>query len=235
MFVILALDGLELELVEKFKCKNLMQDKYGKTDLSDFSEPRTVVLWSSFLTGKNQEKRVLKENLWSFKLDKKETFFNSFEKPIAIDVPGYNYQEIHKTERDLLKGYFDEKNSLEDYNENALKGHQIIKGQFFEHINDEFDILMVYFGIADVFGHLNFGIEAKMRPIYQELDDIAEKMKKKFSQANCLIISDHGMKKIGQFGDHSNYGFWSVNFDTKMQNPKITDFYKLILAEKRMR
>ncbi len=53
MIVILGIDGLEYEYVKKFNVKNLMQESFGKTNISEFSEPRTMVLWSSFLTGKN--------------------------------------------------------------------------------------------------------------------------------------------------------------------------------------
>ena len=59
MMVILGLDGLEYEYVKEFNCKNLMQEKFGKTDISMFSEPRTIVIWSSFLAGKNLEKEIL--------------------------------------------------------------------------------------------------------------------------------------------------------------------------------
>ena len=59
MIAILAIDALEYDLVEKFQCRNLMQKFYGKTDISEFSEPRTMVLWSSFMTGRNMEQEIL--------------------------------------------------------------------------------------------------------------------------------------------------------------------------------
>ena len=42
-----------------------------------------------------------------------------------------------------------------------------------------------------------------------------------------IVLSDHGMEAIGNFGDHSNYGFWSTNFKD-LGTPKITEFFKLI-------
>jgi len=51
MLTILGIDGLEYDLVVKFGCKSLMQESFGMTDLSAFKEPRTVVIWSSFLSG----------------------------------------------------------------------------------------------------------------------------------------------------------------------------------------
>jgi hypothetical protein len=35
------------------------------------------------------------------------------------------------------------------------------------------------------------------------------------------------MEKIGMFGDHSNYGFWSTGLKD-LGYPKITDFAKII-------
>jgi hypothetical protein len=48
MIVVLAIDALEYEKVLEYRCMNLMQTHFGKTDISEFSEPRTIVLWSSF-------------------------------------------------------------------------------------------------------------------------------------------------------------------------------------------
>ncbi len=226
MIVILALDGLEYEYVKEFNCKNLMQEKFGKTDISMFSEPRTIVIWSSFLAGKNLEKEIMQGDLWSFRLKPEQTFLSKFKKWKAIDMPGLNYREEHKKERELLKGFFDKKNSIEDYDAAGFEIHRKNKEEFFEALDENFDILVGYFALADVIGHLSFGIKPKMKIIYKELDDIAKKVRDKAEKV--LIISDHGMKAIGRFGDHSEYGFWSTNFEVNLDKPKITEFRKLI-------
>jgi hypothetical protein len=41
--IILALDALDHGQVEKHRAKNLMQTEYGKTNISEFQLPRTVV------------------------------------------------------------------------------------------------------------------------------------------------------------------------------------------------
>ena len=63
-----------------------------------------------------------------------------------------------------------------------------------------------------------------MKMIYKDLDEIAGAIKQNF-----IVLSDHGMKAIGQFGDHSEYGFWSTSFKD-LNNPKITDFSKIIVG-----
>ncbi|MCD6510982.1 MAG: alkaline phosphatase family protein [Thaumarchaeota archaeon] len=224
----LGLDGLEYHYVEEFGCKNLMQKSYGMTDISEFKEPRTVVIWSSFLAGKNLEERVLKEKeLWSFKLKPEETFFSKFEKWEALDVPGFTYNvEMHKRERELLKGFFEKKNTIEDYDKVALEDYKKMKEEFFEAIGKDYEIVMGYFALADVIGHLSFGVKAKMKLIYEELDSLAREAREYAD--DMLIVSDHGMKAVGRFGDHSDHGFWSIGRELDLGRPRITYFYRLI-------
>ena len=215
MIVILALDGLEYEYVKEFDCKNLMQISYGKTDISEFSEPRTTVIWSSFLTEKNMEEEVLslgKDNLWKFRVKPEETFFSSFKKWKAIDVPAFTHKhENHKRERDLLKAFFEERATVEEYDKVAFENHKENKEEFFEALEKDYEIVMGYFALADTIGHLSFGLKNKMRVIYKELDELAQRTKE-LVEGKILVISDHGMKAIGRCGDHCHYGFWSWNF-----------------------
>ena len=59
--IVLGIDGLEYSLVEKWDLKNLMQKKYGKLDLSDYSVIVTPPIWGSMITGKI-DKEIIK--LW---------------------------------------------------------------------------------------------------------------------------------------------------------------------------
>jgi len=230
--IILAIDALEYSLVEEFDCNNLKQEYYGKTDISEFSEPRTMVLWSSFMTGKNMEREILAKgdkDMWNTEIELKDTFFNRFKNPRIIDLPGFNYiKEHHEQERVLLKNYFDVKTDEEKdkirkaYNNLAFEHHRRIKKEFSAALNDSHDLLLGYFSVADVVGHLNFGNRTMMKMIYRDLDEIAGSIKDTF-----IVLSDHGMEKLGMFGDHSGYGFWSTNVK-ELGNPKITDFAGLI-------
>lgn len=231
LIVILGFDGLEYSLVKEFNLKDLIQKSFGKTDISEFEEPRTVVIWSSFLAGKNLEKRILSlgKDFWKFKLKKEETFFSKFKKWKAIDVPGFTYKfEEHKKERELMKAYFENNASIQEYEKVVFKIHKENKKEFFECLKQELEIIMGYFSLADSIGHLSFGIKTKMKIIYKELEEIVKKTKKMIDENPLLIISDHGMKPIGRYGDHSNYGFWSLNKEINLKNPKITEFRKII-------
>jgi len=217
-----------MEMVKKFSCENLMQKEYGQTDLSSFNLKRTVVLWASFLTGKNMETKIPVETQWKFKLQLQETFLKFFKTRNAIDVPAYSHKKSHEEERRLLKAYFDDEATVEEFDELVWKIHEENKKELFDSLK-KFNLSMGYFNLADSIGHLSFGIVGKMKTVYEELDTLAKEVKKS-SEDFILTISDHGMKALGRYGDHSDNGFYSVNKKLGLSFPKITDFYEVIRA-----
>jgi hypothetical protein len=224
--IVLALDALDLEMVRKFKCENLLQKEHGQTDLSEFPLKRTVALWASFLAGKNLDPQIPVKTQWEYKLTTEETFLKFFETFSAIDVPAYSHKKSHEEERRLLKGYFDDKATVEEFDALVWKIHEENKKEFFSCFG-KFDFVMGYFNLADSIGHLSFGISEKMKDVYEELEDLAKEVRKS-SEDFVLTVSDHGMKVLGRFGDHSDNGFYSVNKKLGLGFPKITDFYNLI-------
>ncbi|MBN2067644.1 MAG: alkaline phosphatase family protein [Candidatus Diapherotrites archaeon] len=234
MAIIIGIDALDPEYAQAFNCKNLMQAHFGKTDISGFSEPRTVVLWSSFLAGKNLEKEILAlgdREMWNFSLKPEQTFLAKFPKRIVVDVPGFAYsKEQHLLERSQLKKFFSKEISVEEFDRPILEYHRGIKQRFLQDLEKDFDLLFYYFNAADVIGHVSFGNKAKMRLIYNDLDELAGRAAAK--QHKMLILSDHGMKAVGNFGDHaSGYGFWSTSFEAGLHRPKITSLRSFIEKE----
>lgn len=237
--IILALDALDKIMVEKFNCKNLMQLEYGKTDLGGFTLERTVVLWASFLTGKNMESAIPIKRQWKFKLPKGETFLNFFDVVETIDVPAFSLKlDKHKKEHKLLAGYFKDENTINDFDEVVWKNHEENKKDFFTALDkiksvdkeESSKIVVGYFDLADAIGHLSFGDEKKMKKVYDELEGLTGSVKRLVNKTNefVLIVSDHGMKAVGRFGDHTKNGFYSSNKKLDLNKPKITDFYEII-------
>jgi len=225
--IILALDAIDVGMVEKHKCRSLMQVEYGQTDLSDFELERTVVLWSSFLTGKNMEPNIPLKTQWEFKLKPEETFLPFSHSYKAIDVPAFSLkEENHAEERKLLKKFFDGEASVEEYDAVVWRNHEENKKEFFGSL-DCFELVMGYFDLADAIGHLSFGIPEKMERVYLELEGIAEEVRTSLDEF-ILVISDHGMKPVGRYGDHSRNGFYSTNRRLEFNMPKITEFYEII-------
>jgi len=225
--IILALDALDLGMVKRYKCKKLMQLECGQTDISEFQLARTVVLWASFLTGKNMETRIPVKTQWEYKLKSDETFFHFFETYRAIDVPALFLKDgNHAKERRLLKAYFDEESTVEDYDVVVWGHHDENKKDFFDSL-DGFDVVMGYFDLADAIGHLSYGIPDKMEEAYQELESMVREVESSSDEA-ILVISDHGMKAVGRFGDHTKNGFYSVNRRLRLGVPRITDFHSIL-------
>ena len=241
VFVILGYDALEYECVMKFKNKTLMQQRFGKTNLEGFSEPRTMVIWSSFLAGRNLEKEILAGDLWDFKLKFEDTFFPHFKSHVAIDVPGYTYDdEDHALNRKLMKECMEKTCSIEEYDKQCFDHHKRVKQQFFAALDStcknkregkpHTEIIMGYFALPDTVGHISFGVEQKMRLVYDEMERITKDVSSRSEVDTILIISDHGMYPIGRFGDHSRYGFWSLNKDVDLGVPNPVDLKKIILS-----
>jgi len=221
------LDALDFGMVKKFNCRNLMQLECGQTDISEFELARTVVLWASFLSGKNMEARIPVKTQWEFKLSLEETFLKFFDSYVAVDVPAFSLKNRnHAEERRLLKAYFDDETSVEEYDSVVWRNHEENKKDFFEALG-RFDLVMGYFDLADAIGHLSFGIPRKMETVYRELEGLAGEVKSSIDDF-ILIVSDHGMKAVGRYGDHSKNGFYSANRRLGLSLPKITDFYDLI-------
>jgi len=224
--IILALDALDLNLIKEFDCKNLMQREHGQTDISNFNLERTVVLWASFLTGKSMEARIPLKTQWEFKLRTEETFLHFFKTFKAIDVPAYSFKPDHAEERRHLKDYFDDKSTIEDYDAAVWKIHEENKKEFLASVGKS-DLVMGYFNLADAIGHLSFGITEKMKEVYSELERLAKETIPNSSDF-VLVISDHGMKAVGRYGDHTKNGFYSANKRLGLNLPRITDFYNLM-------
>ena len=228
--IILALDALDLNQVKKYNCNHLMQQECGKTDISDFKQARTVVLWASFLTGKNMESQIPLKTQWEFKVKTEQTFLNSFDNYKTLDVPAFSHKSSHIQERELLKGYFQEKVTVEEFDDIVWKIHEENKKEFLSAIG-KYNLLFGYFNLADSIGHLSFGIEEKMAKVYQELNQLAKRIKD--SDESILIISDHGMEAIGRYGDHSKNGFYSFKQKKGLNLPKITSFHEMIKSERK--
>jgi hypothetical protein len=191
------------------------------------------------MTGQNKEKEIVAkgdEEMWNTCIPLKDTFFSKFRNPLVIDLPGFNYdKKQHAAERRMLEEFFNEKDRekkmqiRKDFNRICFEHHKKIKKEFFKALEKDHDLVLGYFSVADVIGHLNFGNRIMMKMIYKELDEIAEQTRNSIlKKGKLIIISDHGMKALGMFGEHSHYGFWSTSFKTDLENPRITDFYDFV-------
>ncbi|MFQ6085325.1 MAG: alkaline phosphatase family protein [Candidatus Bathyarchaeia archaeon] len=158
------------------------------------------------------------------------TIFDFADRPIAINVPTYNEEPVvHENKRLFLEsiGNGDLVGELED---SVWEVYQKRRDLCFRLIDGPWDLFMVYFhGVTDLLGHLYRAKLAKMWEIYAEMDSFVQELRERIGDdALLMIVSDHGMKVLGGFGDHTNYGFYSLNQKLCLDHPKICDFAGII-------
>ncbi len=262
--IILAMDGLEYELVVSWKLRNLMQTKFGE-HLSykspRFNKVHTPSLWASFITGKSLEEHGIDE-WWSWnsffdwirkkppliwiknkrkileklgvkpkpalknKADRPETIFDVIKPSIGIDVPTWS---LDTEARDWIGKALSI--SVEEFIKRAWFHHEEKKAKLMEALDQNYRLIMCWFDLPDLIGHIWRRLE--MLKCYLEMDHLVSEVKSRLNREDLLlIVSDHGMKQmIDGTGDHTDYGFWSINMEIPWFNPKsITDFYSLILC-----
>lgn len=164
----------------------------------------------------------------AWKLNKQtKTIFDFFKKSKAINVPTYNtdgYKERGLVVEFVLGNPIESIKKIE-------QDFQKTRKELLKNLN-KYELIMAWFQISDLWGHKYRGDLSKMYEVYKKLDNLTKEVKKRFN-GWILIISDHGMKKIGKYGDHTDikYGYYSSNIKLGLKNPKITEFYKLIIKK----
>lgn len=155
--------------------------------------------------------------------------------PVVLNVPSYNIEPVDSKLQRLLGACFEEGNRWKErvhfkdavwrvFEERRKKAIQMIREK-----GSECDLFMFYWHTADLIGHLKRGDLMEMLYTYARLDRLVRDLKNAAGEETfCLVVSDHGMKSVGRYGDHTNYGFYSCNFELELGNPLITDFMGII-------
>jgi len=278
--LILAFDGLDYDLIKRFKCKNIKQKQYGKLAVPDECKttivvsngqkervPYTPFVWSAFLTGKppvevglNRENLYKWSNVWLNELRRQARYlkFAKFG----------NTKLVHTVTRILMKLGFEQGFCKQDYKcptffSQATKSRAInvptlsegwsikweapifnsaniywrkfgeVKVETLKAIsNGNWDLLMAYTRLLDVIGHLSLGQFTKVVKAYNACNAFVDEVKKLLSRDTvCLIVSDHGMEKLGdtKYGKHSNESFYSLNVVTNWKPKTTFDFHNQIV------
>jgi len=109
--------------------------------------------------------------------------------------------------------------------EKAWTDFQQKKRRVMKLLNDDWDLFMVHFYVADIIQHLWWYKKDLMANLYQKMDETAKQIEMKLPpEVFTLILSDHGFMN----GYHSPYAFYSSNKPINLKHPKITDFANII-------
>jgi len=197
---------------------------YGK--ILDWLRTKPPLVWI-----KNKRKILwklgIRPKLHSRNEIKVKTIFDLTSRSIALFIPGYNEPvEPHMKLNEAIK------KGIKEYIKTIWEVHRWRVKTFLEELNNDWDLFMVWFDIADLLGHVCMvKCRKELWKAYLDLARLVGIVKKEVPEDTLiLILSDHGMKPMPDgTGDHSEYGFWSINMDLEWFNPKkAVDFYPLI-------
>ena len=179
------------------------------------------------------ERRSLYEKtVEEFRKRKIQTLFSVIPNSKALSVPPY--QKWTDRETQLLFGQAVEKEEKTSaFEERMWNLFEEKKDKFMRIIREgNWNLFMTHFKFADLLGHIFAGNLTRMFGVYMKAEQLVKDVKKIIrDETLLLVVSDHGMKMFGKgrFGEHSDHGFYSSNLPLKLKNPKITNFFDLIV------
>lgn len=155
-------------------------------------------------------------------LDVDETIFEDFKPSISLNVPGQNINTALSSiiiSRALGEDAPIPKEVMErDIDAEHLKR----KEETFEALkNYDFALLISHFHKSDFMQHLYGFSDEKERELYEEFDNLADKILQHTNEDDLVIFcSDHGLED----GGHRDQAFYSLNYALDLESPHITEF-----------
>jgi hypothetical protein len=251
--LILAVDGLEANLVEGLRLEALLQRYHGRYYV-EAEKHATPALWAAFLTGLPPEtfsikfvERNVPESIRRlrflrflkplgrriFKLHpptirrRYETIFDYFLKPLPFNVFSYNEEReqfMLRMKYSLPRTVGDKMKSLRAKREWKELTRSLLD-RFSEMLEGEWDLAMTHIYYTDIIGHLFYDKIEELVESYLMVNEYVKRISKEVEPCVILIVSDHGMRR----GIHTNHAFWSSNVQLSLTPKKITDFHGLIM------
>jgi len=232
--------------------------KYEAPISPRYRKPHTPSAWASFITGKDVESHHV-DDWWTwgrlldwlrykppFKwikgkkmllkklgikprpatINKQNTIFDVIKPSVALFIP--TFSEPFEIRYELSNAF---NRGLDAYIKKIWEVHKFREHEFLKCLDKDWKLCMCWFDLADLLGHI-FIVKNPLKLLkgYLELNKIAKIARSRLNKTIILIVSDHGMEpQPDGTGDHTGYGFWSLNVKPPFKPGKITDFYGMIL------
>ena len=233
---VIGVDGAEFTLINKHtELRNFRQIEYGFHSIPHLS---TSVLWPCFLTGKEPEdfrlplwkravnrasRKTVGRQMFSGDRWKSHTMLNLTPNSVAIEIPRYTDGKVCANRISI---------SLERHDPNALE--ELVLSEFqktFDQVMDAVEenreLIVVHFGVLDLYQHFYDVYREKMLQAYELVDEAIGKIKDGL-RGVTFVVSDHGLVK----GLHTPYGFYSVDrklsLREKIPDLSFTSYYGII-------
>jgi len=234
---ILAFDGLDLPLVARLGLRNLLQVEHRVIRHEEVFN--TVQIWSSFITGLHP--RELGISLSDYQPGARipqglETIFDLTESR-ALWIPGLNphpkYWDRYAISRLLnyaTNPHPDHERFLWEFAFSLYVGQRELLLQVLE---ESWNLLMAHFWSADYLGHAFFLTNpSKLGGLYEDMDCLVGRVRKKCPDAIVMVVSDHGMapepRTFDDLADHSREGFYSLSRPLNLGVSRFMDFKGVI-------
>lgn len=179
-----------------------------------------------------EHRAFYEEMITDFRSRQMDTLFDVIPNAKALSVPPYQ-KWIDRETQLLLKQAIEKEEKISTFEQHVWNIFEEKRDKCLDIIREgDWNLFMTHFMFTDLLGHLYAGNLTKMFGVYAKAEQLVEDMKKMLrDETFLLIVSDHGMKTFGQsvYGEHSDHGFYSSNLPLELENPKITDFFDLIV------
>lgn len=181
---------------------------------------------------RKEQREIYEDIREQFKSKNFTTLFDVIHNSVVISVPPYQQWIKPETMR-LMKETVERKVPFVIFEEHVRSVFLRKRRKLLDAIKlGGWSLLMVHFMFIDLLAHFKIRNKRKMLEIYSEAESLVEEVKDCLEKKTCLlVVSDHGMKfdEDLKFGEHTSHGFYSCNRKLGLANPKITDFYSIIL------
>lgn len=145
------------------------------------------------------------------------TIFNEASNPAYNKIPGFNITRKSK----LLKTAFMGKDFKKLAEKHCLIKIKEVGQEILRLMEKDYDLVFWYTNALDNLGHIFFGRKMKTMNYYMRVNRLVADVFQKLDAKDILyIISDHGIKAVGEGGLHSNYGFFSSSTGETIKKPQ---------------
>ena len=151
------------------------------------------------------------------------TIFDEAINPIYNKIPGFNVSRKPK----LLKIAFMGKDFKKLVEKNCLIKIENVRQEILRLIEKDYDLVFWYSNALDNLGHIFLGRKIRTMDYYIRVNRLAADIMQKLNETDKLyIISDHGMRAVGEGGLQSNHGFFSSSTGETIKKPQ--ELYSLL-------
>ena len=230
--IILGIDALDINMVEKLDLNALKQMQYGelKVPLSSVSGyPRSPSVWATFLSGEVTEIEFTRNkegfNMFRGRISRSFTDMDGVK---AINVPYHNHEIETLAKLVRLRKKIRWPGTIR----RIVQVHNSRTEEVLNEVinsDESHKVIFAFIQTLDTLSHILFLRPKVIHKAYEHMERILACLKETLSEDRIIIVSDHGFQYHGlNEGYHTHTGFYSGNHVLNPIPTNITDFYGIV-------